>query len=88
MAIQSNPIVNLRHEELDRNTSQPVSVARHLCKSGWEPADDQSAALLDMPLVSKKKASSNKASRSDDSKSTGGTTSKSNAKSDASEGKN
>jgi hypothetical protein len=81
--MERNPLVNLRHESLDRNTTQPLSVARHLVKSGWAPADDQSAVHMDLPLVSKK-ASSKKTSRS----STKADASKSNSTSDASEGKN
>ena len=40
------PFVKLHHKELGSETKQPLSAARNLLESGWEPADAESAELL------------------------------------------
>lgn len=44
---EGQPFVTLRHPGLDnRETTQPLSTARNLLRSGWEPVDDQARELL------------------------------------------
>lgn len=71
---ETNPVVRLRHEGLDRTTSQPLSAARHLLNSGWAADDQQSADLLGVKFEKGSRtsdsASSSKTTRSTSTSST------------------